>query len=418
MEYGQLALEMDYYINEAEKQMEAYGGKEKVRFFVASNTAEAAEAFRTHFGSEMVITSDAPLIRGPEDDKDLGNGIWCKSGSQSKQSSCALSNSRGIILDVWLLSQCMHYVYWRGSTALLPLMLNPTLPATWVGPPITEVHSATEFGAPESEDRRKQMFEKWAMSVGALEKELSNEILHPSLHTVERPVFGCPECEAALENYGLTPMTPDTWRSHAELAALDAVSSRKGGTAEKWSSASPEVLEQLLHDLRIGIPEHRVEAALALGASAGAKGNQKVLQALLNALEEGESRGTLIQAIGALAPANNSQALDAILRNLKSGPAAPRALMLLVPPDYCDMKVMMRLGMLVSDTQCSEPVSLVSSALAAFEHFLPNCNPRRMRRLYARLKQNYEDIEPERPAPNLVRLVEVVLPRFVGPDEL
>jgi len=136
---------------------------------------------------------------GDSGDPDNGNGVWCKASADPE---CARRNAEGVLVDLWLLSMCDRYVYWRSSGGVLPLLRNATLKAHRVGPPLTDVDPSTDFGGSDEEEFRLEMFEWWRAGAAFQQERENEEYFHPASKP-DLVLHECQECEDVLGMYGL-----------------------------------------------------------------------------------------------------------------------------------------------------------------------------------------------------------------------
>jgi len=335
-----------------------------------------------------VLTSDAPVItmKNGTDDRDDGNGMWCRGNGD--QTGCALMNSRGILMDVWLLSQCDHYVYWRGSTSLLPLLVNDKLRTYWVGPPVTEIDWTTEFGGEDMASERKAHFRKWARTVDEVNAEYKH--LYDPHRVLKVPVFGCPQCEKLLHDYGFSPVSPASWEQHHQLLGLNRIANRSGSSVAQVRMGGSEQFTDLLRMLEEGSLEQQWDVALGLGAMESARGDPAVRAALLEKLRHS---GYFLQEAVLWALIRSSLPGDrevlTVLVDYLDMPAAARALPTIAPEGWCDKKVM--------------------KFLASCQGSFPGLSG-----IWKYLHKQYKKKEFERPAPSLDYAVEKLWIREQG----
>jgi len=199
-EYGQAPIDMDFYLNAsaqlAEELGSAHGGEGKVRFYVASNSDKAVDAFRARFGAERVLSNlNAPHLANASNstpDTLDNSGVLC---DDTRDPDCWRKNAHGVIMDIWLLSICDRFVYWRTSMAWAVLLKRQSLRSIRVGPP-PEQYDPELLDSFARKDLNNTLA-SWRMTVGQSEEEFANQL--------STPIASCKACRAILTERGMTP---------------------------------------------------------------------------------------------------------------------------------------------------------------------------------------------------------------------
>jgi hypothetical protein len=107
---------LDKLLTRCDKVLQAEGGKD-ARIFLATDDAEAADAFKSAFGCRLIVQDN--VKRTTASKQEVHRGDW---------QALSLADAEDVLVDTLVLSRCNLLIHASSSISTMASLLNPNLP--------------------------------------------------------------------------------------------------------------------------------------------------------------------------------------------------------------------------------------------------------------------------------------------------
>lgn len=131
-EHGEPLVDPTDWIDHARQLFQQLASPKRI--FIASDNQPIVDRFVREFGKAYVLHSDAPRASNySTPDVEPHERCTGTSTSFEGEQACRISYGKGTLMDLWLLAESEHFLFWDGSLAKLVLLKNPSITPHYIG---------------------------------------------------------------------------------------------------------------------------------------------------------------------------------------------------------------------------------------------------------------------------------------------